>query len=84
MGLYYSFAFALYEVPLAWIYQCSYLAGVKLDPANLKQACPYFENAKNMSGVRSTTLDFNLIRVRAGYTRQQVQARIAGVEASIS
>ena len=82
MGLYYPFAFALYEVPLAWVYQCSFLAGMKVDPTSLRQSCPYFENAKNMGDIRSsTTLDFNFIR--AGYTRQQVLQRIDSVETAI-
>lgn len=82
MGVYYPFTFALHEVPLAWIYQCSYIGGIKITESPTKISCMQYERSKNMSDVKEgNSFDFNL--VRAGYRRADILQRIASFEAYV-
>ena len=74
LGVYYPFTFALHEVPLAWLYQCSYIAGIKAT-ATSKISCQQYESSKNMSDVREGA-GFNFNLVRAGYRRAYVISTI--------
>jgi hypothetical protein len=76
MGVYYPFTFALYEIPLAWIYQCSYIGGIKVTSSPIKISCQQYENSKNMSDARDGSAGFNFNFVRAGYRRSDVLRRI--------
>jgi hypothetical protein len=75
-SLYYPFTFALYEIPLAWIYQCSYIGGIKISSAQSSQInCQQYIDSKNISDVREGA-GFNFNLVRAGYRRADVLQRI--------
>ena len=75
MGVYYPFTFALYEVPLAWLYQCSFISGTRIAATSNKISCQQYESSKNMSDVREGA-GFNFNLVRAGYRRAYVVSSI--------
>ena len=79
MSVYYPFTFALHEVPLAWIYQCSYIGGIKITDSPTKIGCMQYERSKNMSDVREGD-SFNFNMVRAGYRRHDILRRIESFE----
>lgn len=82
MGVYFPFTFTLYEVPLAWVYQCSYIAGIRITSSPTKIGCQQYERSKNMSDVKEgNSFNFNL--VRAGYRRADIIQNIKGFEASV-
>jgi hypothetical protein len=83
MGLYFPFTFALYEVPLAWLYQCSYRAGVKIISSSVQINCKQYENSKNMSDVKEGDAVFNFNLVRAGYRRSAVLLRMQAISSII-
>ena len=84
-GLYYPFAFALLDVPLAWLYHCTFQGGIVIDPGASTIRCHQFEDSKNVSDPALNTnpsntyayLDFSL--VRGGYLRQHILANIQAV-----
>ena len=47
-GVYYPWDFALYEVPLAWVYQCVYQSGVQISPEKKGVTCNRFERAQTL------------------------------------
>ena len=81
-GLYYPFTFALYEIPLAWVYQCGYMSALRVDPASTSITCANYENSKSKDELRQTK-HFNFNLIRAGYTRQQILQRVNAFEAAI-
>jgi hypothetical protein len=42
MGVYFPFTFAMHEVPLAWIYQCSYIGGIQITSTPTKISCQQY------------------------------------------
>ena len=42
MGVYYQFTFALFEIPLAWIYQFSCIGGIKVTSSPIKISCQQY------------------------------------------
>jgi hypothetical protein len=83
MGLYYPFTFALYEVPLAWIYHCSYIGGIKITSTPTKISCQQYEYSKNVTEVRDGGVGFDFNFVRAGYRRSNVLNRIQMLSAAV-
>ena len=75
MGVYFPFTFAMHEVPLAWIYQCSHVSGIAVTSMPTQISCLQYESSKNMSGVKEgSSFNFNL--VRAGYRRVDVIKKV--------
>ena len=81
-SLYYPFTFALYEVPLAWVYQCSYIGGILITPTPTLINCQQYEDSKNISDARDG-MGFNFNMVRAGYRRVDVMRSITAFAAEI-
>ena len=90
VSVHYPFEFALYEIPLAWLYQCAYLSGVTIDPAVRTIACQTHANGKSLSEVlqmpntESSGLSFDFDVVRAGYSRADVLASYAAVRQAVT
>ena len=76
LTLYFPFTFALYEIPLAWLYQCSYIGGIQIASSLTRINCQQYVDSKNMSDVRDGA-GFNFNLVRAGYRRADVLQRIS-------
>ena len=78
-GVYYPFEFALFEVPLAWIYQCVRLGGLQIDQATTRITCNQYESAKSLATAASYSSDqaaFNFDTVQGSYNRSAlVQAK---------
>ena len=73
-GVYYPFNFALYEIPLAWVYQCVYIGGFKINPSNPRMSCQQFEEAVSVTdAARFPAPAFNFDVVQGGYRRADVQ-----------
>ena len=62
------FAFALLEVPLAWVRQRLYLAGVALDPTAAAFSCPGYDDSCALRA-RAPLQQFDFTRVPAGCWR---------------
>jgi hypothetical protein len=82
-GLYYPFAFALLDVPLAWVYQCTYLGGIAISAQAVAIGCNQYQGSKNVSDPSLSPnlaanpdayLDFTL--VRGGYTRGAILSNV--------
>lgn len=71
LGVYYPFTFAMHEVPLAWIYQCSYVSGISITASSTQISCQQYESSKNMSDAKEGN-SFNFNFVRAGYRRVDI------------
>jgi len=74
-GVYYPFEFALLEVPLSWIYQCSLLGNIKIKPDSTKIYCSQYENSKTISQASEFPTDqpaFNFDIVQGGYRRSNL------------
>lgn len=74
-GVYYPFSFALYEMPLAWVYQCVRVSGLSVDPSSARIRCQQFEQGKSLDkallypeGLGS----FSFSVVKGGYRRADV------------
>ena len=90
VSLHYPFEFALYEVPLAWVYQCAYLAGVRVDPGATTVVCQNYANgmtlqeARNLPLTQDSSLAFDFDIVRAGYNRSDVLASYRAFKAAVA
>jgi len=82
-GLYYPFAFALLDVPLSWVYQCTYLGGIAISAQAVAIGCNQYQGSKNVSDPSLSPnlavnpdayLDFTL--VRGGYTRGAILSNV--------
>ena len=69
-SVYYPFAFALFEVPLAWVYQCLYLAGMVLDPTTTAFSCPAYDDSYTLAETlgQAPFQQFDFTRVLAAPT----------------
>jgi hypothetical protein len=78
-GLYYPFSFALYEIPLAWVYQCVRLGGIRINPATAKISCQQFEQGKTLEKAWDypEKLPFKFNVVTGGYKRADVVRSIS-------
>ena len=89
-SVYFPFDFALYEIPLAWIYQCVYVAGVVLGGTTTTITCQKYEDGKSLAeaslqadtSVSGQAFDFTV--VRAGYRRADVLNSLRSFAASIA
>lgn len=73
-GVYYPLNFALYEIPLAWLYQCVFIGGMSISPTSTRIQCSQFEKAQTLE-VAGSDLGknyFNFDFVQGGYTREAV------------
>ena len=77
--VYYPFAFALFEVPLASVYQCLYLAGVVLDPTTTAFSCPAYDASYTLAETlgQAPFQQFDFTRVLAGYRRADLVRALA-------
>ena len=85
VSVHYPFNFALFEVPLVWLYQCSFLAGIAIDPSAATIPCQKFASSKSLRDVlqlpdtqdSGQAFDFDL--VHAGYRRSDLLASIGAL-----
>ena len=65
-GVYYPFNFALYKLPLAWVYQCVYVGGIGISASASRIQCNQFEKAQTVSvsesNVQTNYFNFDLIQ----------------------
>ena len=66
-SVYYPFTFALFEVPLAWMYHYSYLAGLVLNPSSTPFSCPTYDDSYTLAETlgQGPFQQFDLTRVLA-------------------
>ena len=86
-GLYYPFSFALLDVPLAWVYQCTFLGGIAISPQAVSIQCNQYQSSKNVSdptliNLATNSIDFTL--VRGGYTRKSILDNIQAMQDRIA
>ena len=83
-SVYYPFMFALHEIPLAWVYQCMYLAGVSVDATTTHITCQQYEMGVNLADASTyPSGSFNFNFVRGGYTRRDILQSISSFSARI-
>ena len=70
-GVYFPWDFALYEVPMAWVYQCTYLSNIGILPQDSGISCTEFERWKTLDQA-SAFKDIDFAEVQGGYTREAV------------
>ena len=78
VGVYFPWDFVLYEVPLAWVYQCTYVAGLVILPQDTGISCAQSDQALTLDQAETIqakapqfrTTDFGL--VQGGYSRANV------------
>ena len=74
-GVYYPFSFALYEMPLAWVYQCIRMSGISIDPSSARIRCQQFEQGKTLDKALlypEGVVSFQFSAVKGGYRRADV------------
>ena len=78
-GVYYPFSFALYEIPLAWVYQCMRIGGLSINPTNSKISCQQFAQGKSLDKALEypENLPFKFSMVMGGYRRDDVVRSIS-------
>jgi hypothetical protein len=77
-GVYYPFSFALYEMPFAWVYQCSFLTGIEVSAQASRVRCMQFERAQTLTAaekLKGQPIDFTF--VQGGYRRADVLSSIS-------
>jgi hypothetical protein len=79
VGVYYPFSFALYEIPLAWVYQCLRLGGMRINPTSGRISCQQFEQGKTLEKAWEypEKLPFKFNVVTGGYRRADVVRSIS-------
>lgn len=84
-SLHYPFTFALYEIPLAWVYQCSFLAGITVDPSLRTIPCPAYEQAQTLAVVQGqpASQPLDATRLLAGYRRADIVGNIQAFNDSV-
>ena len=77
-AVYYPFMFALYEIPLAWIYQCTYLAGVEVNPSATTIQCVPYSQSQTLATVlgQPPSQPLDSTRLFAGYRRSDIVSAI--------
>lgn len=79
-GVYYPFSFALYEIPLAWVYQCVRVSGLSVDPSSARIRCQQFEQGKSLDKALlypEGRVSFHFNVVKGGYRRADVVQSIS-------
>ena len=81
VGVYYPFNFALYEIPLAWVYQCVYIGGFKINPTKARMSCQQYESAISLEDAsqdraRGVETKFTFDTVKGGYMRADVRKSV--------
>jgi len=74
-GVYFPFSFALYEIPLAWLYQCVRLGGITIDTSASRIRCQQFEQSKSLDKALlypEGMVSFHFDVVKGGYRRSDV------------